>query len=391
MSGRAAGRVAWGLGAAGLVAAVVGELLGASGAGALAAEDGVIVVLLIVFAAVGSLIVSRQPANPVGWIYCAAGLSIGLGWVADGLLERAVSRGPGSLYEPMAAYAQVSWIPFILVPAMFVPLLFPDGRLLSRRWRPLAWVAASAVVVMALSLVLAPGTLEDFKTIENPYAMAGPVPGVLAALAGGLLLVGLVGAPLSLVLRFRSAGHEQRQQIKWLAWAGALAALVLLPTLTGVYERVGKEVMVVVHGLAIVSLPLAVGLAILRHRLYDVDLVINRTLVYGGLTATLAAAYLGVVLLLQLALSSLTASSNLAIAGSTLAVAALFQPARRRIQAIVDRRFYRRKYDAAQTIERFGTRLRDEVALDTLSDELRAVVTDTMQPAHLSLWLRAPR
>jgi len=203
------------------------------------------------------------------------------------------------------------------------------------------------------------------------------------------MYVGIFGAVASVVVRYRRAARVQRQQIKWLATASAILALVL-PIDVALSSVLGGAAFVA-STVAVLGLPVAVGIAILRHRLYDVDVVINRALVYGALTAALAATYLGAVLLLQLLLSGVTANNGLAIAGSTLAVAALFQPARRRIQALVDRRFYRRKYDAARTLERFGAQLRDEVNLDALGDELRAVVAETMQPAHVTLWLRETR
>jgi hypothetical protein len=203
-----------------------------------------------------------------------------------------------------------------------------------------------------------------------------------------LMLVTLGAAVVSLVVRFRRGGYVERQQLKWIATAATLLLTVGVVAIFLWYETVLVQI---AFALALVSLPLAVGVAVLRHRLYDIDLVIRRTVVYGAVTGTLAAAYLGSVLLLQLALSPLTEDSGLAIAGSTLAVAALFRPARARIQHAVDRRFYRRRYDAARTLEGFGAHVRDQVELDSLGAELRAVVAETMQPAHVSLWLRGAR
>ena len=283
-------------------------------------------------------------------------------------------------------FSDVSFVFFVMIPATFLVLLFPDGRPLSRAWRRVAWCAGAGIVgVLFVSVVTSrPG---DFPRLDNPFALDGVAIEALEVLSILALYTGLFGGVASIVLRFRRAGRVQRQQIKWLATAGALLAVVM--PLDVALAGVLGDAAYLMTTTAVLGLPAAVGVAILRHRLYDIDVVINRTLVYGALTATLAGAYLGAVLLLQLALSPLTASSSLAIAGSTLAVAALFQPARRRIQAIVDRRFYRRKYDAAQTIERFGARLRDEVSLDALSEDLCAVVAETMQPAHVSLWLQS--
>ena len=199
-----------------------------------------------------------------------------------------------------------------------------------------------------------------------------------------------IGAAASAIARFRHGSAERRQQIKWLALAGAITTVVLALNFT-LYDAIGEDISDGLAMLAVLSLVIAVGIAILRHRLYDIDVVINRALVYGSLSALLAGTYLVTVLLLQLAISPLTESSSLAIAVSTLAVAALFQPARRRVQARVDRRFYRHKYDAARTLERFGLRLRDEIDLTALSSELRGLVAETMQPAHVSLWLRDPK
>ena len=383
-------RLAWSL-------AVLATLLMLTGVGLSIASGGLrggagfAAAIVAAFGAIGVLITSRHPRNPIGWIFCGIAVTGSLMVLARGLAEFWLDRKgvPTALGETAAWYGDVSWILVILPAATFLLLLFPDGRLTAPHWRAVAWCAGVGIALVFVTDSLVPGPLEDYPEVVNPFGVDGLVREVLEGIGVLAVAVAIVGSPLSLIARFRRAGREQRQQIKWLALAGAVAAMTFGVAVAG-YDTWAATVADGAIMLSILMLPVAAGVAILRYRLYDIDVVINRTLVYGALTATLAAAYLGSVLVLQLALSPLTEDSDLAIAGSTLAVAALFRPARARIQSGVDRRFYRRRYDAARTLEGFGARLRDEVGLESLGDELRAVVADTMRPAHLSLWLREP-
>jgi hypothetical protein len=392
MSGRGSRRLAWGLAACAVLLMSGAEALALASASGAEGNDLFIWAITLVFSAVGALIASRHPGNAIGWLFLGAGVAAGIGAVASSYADLWVADrdGPALLGKTAALYGDLSWIPWILVPSTFLLLLFPDGRLLSRRWRPVAWCAAAAIGGLFVAGALHAGHMEDHPKLTNPYGVESPLIDALQGLSFFLMAVGIIGSAASLILRFRRARGEQRQQIKWLAFAGAVAGTCVI-VFTAVYDVVGEAVANAAIMLGVLSLPLAAGMAILRYRLYDIDVVINRTLVYGALTAILAAAYLGCVLLLQLLLGGITGDSGLAVAGSTLAVAALFRPARARIQGAVDRRFYRRKYDAAQTLERFGAQLRDEVDLGSLTAELRSVVVDTMQPAHVSVWLRPPR
>jgi hypothetical protein len=391
MTRRAAARLGWALGAISLALWLVGEAFGlaADTDGGATIVDAEFMAIVIVFSVIGTLIASRQPRNPIGWILCGVGLAAALGTFSHGYAEHWLDGGggPDLLGKSAAEYGEVSWIPLVLPCATFLLLLFPDGRLLSPRWRWIARAAAVGIVFGFVGSVLIPGKIPDYPEVINPYGLRS-LSDPMQALGFAALAIALVGSPLSLIQRFRRADVDERQQIKWLALAGAVAVVTLVVATAG-YDALGQVVPNIAILLSVLGLPLATGVAILRYRLYDIDVVINRTLVYGALTATLAATYLGSVLLLQLALEGLTAGSSLAVAVSTLGVAALFRPARARFQATVDRRFYRRKYDAQRTLEAFSARLRDQVDLGMLNSELSSVVRDTLQPAHVSLWLRS--
>jgi hypothetical protein len=280
------------------------------------------------------------------------------------------------------------WVVALGLIGTQLPLRLPDGKLPSPRWRWFSRVSLLLIAVSVVGMAVQPGRVEDVPGTANPVGSE-----LLKPLASVFLLVILcfIGGVVALVARYRRSDSHDRVQLRWVAFSGAVFLGVYmvtlpLPSLLGLADdSSGANAINSVSQLAFAALPIGIGHAVLRHRLYDIDAVVSRTLSYAVLTATLAGAYLASVLLLQLVLSP---SSDLAIAGSTLAVAALFQPARRWIQAAVDRRFYRHRYDAARTLERFGGRLRDEVDLDSLAGELRVVVADTMQPAHLSLWMR---
>jgi hypothetical protein len=345
---------------------------------------------------VGALVVARQPRNPIGWLFCAAGLALPVSGVSQAYGLYTLGTNPGSLPGgDVAAWVSVwAFLPALVLLGPLFFLLFPDGHPLSRRWRPFVWLALFGMAGAVLGQWFHPGPLNTapFDKVVNPFGISA-VRGVSGAFTGlGFLaiLLAVLGAAVSVVLRFRRSRGVTRLQLKWLAMSGVVFALAMLVSSVlfqlGVKDSGNGPVL-----FALASVPIFAGEAMLRRRLYDIDVVINRTLVYAALTATLAAAYVGSVLLLQLVLNSVTADSSLAVAVSTLGVAALFRPARARIQAIVDRRFYRRKYDAARTLERFSARLREQVDLDALGGELRSVVRETMQPAHVSLWLRETR
>jgi hypothetical protein len=388
MSHRTARRLAWGLVALAVTLLVASAVIYAASDSGIAVS-GIISAIALVFAGVGSLIATRHPGNAIGWIFLSVGVTAGLAEVAHAYADYWVGGNGGSeaLAKTAAWYGSLSWIPFILVPATFLLLLFPDGRLFSPRWRPIAWCAALGIAGGFVTQGLTPGPLEDYPELMNPYGVDSSVLDPLTGLSFLALIVGIGGSAASLIVRFRRASGEERVQIKWLALAGAIVA-VIFPIALVLYDVWGEAVSNVAIMLSVLSLPVAAGVAILRYRLYDIDVVINRTLVYGALTVILAATYLVSVLLLQLLLNGLTGDSGLAVAASTLAVAALFRPARTRVQDVVDRRFYRRKYDAARTLTVFSARLRDEVDLEALTAELRAVVDEAMRPAHVSLWLR---
>jgi hypothetical protein len=388
VTARSATRLAWSLSAACLVGGcgvvVLQMLNGASdlGSAPLAA--------LLAFAVVGGLVASRQPRNPVGWLLLAVALCMTVRLVGESYARYALITAPGSLSGGLyAAWLQWSWFGVVAILAIFLPLYFPTGQLLSPRWRPVLWLGIAYLGSAVVSNALQPGPtewLEHVRPARNPVVFlpaAKPLLDVIGV-AGLCLLPGIGGAIAALVVRFRRSRGIERQQLKWFTYAAALAPLPFL-----VYEVVpGAFELLLAVTLPLV--PISVGIAILRYRLYEIDRIINRTLVYGLLTAVLGLGYAAGSLLFALVAGAGAEPPSWLIAAATLAAAAVFQPVRGRIQAVVDRRFNRRRYHAAKTVEAFSARLRDQVDLDTLSAELVAVADHTMEPTLLSLWLRPP-
>jgi len=353
-------------------------------------------VVAVSFSTVGGVIAPRLPPhNPVGWLFCTIGLLAGMRlFVAEYAIATLLAE-PGTPLSNLPGGEALAWISSWLWVShiglfLFLALLFPDGGPPSSRWQPFAWVVGMVIVAGTVAVAVWPETAAGFDLTNHPLGVeiatdvVNPVEVILYTLA--------LVAMSSLVVRLRRSKGVERQQVKWFAYAVVVLAISAILAYV-VFEPMGirwlgwiSSLLVIV---GVVGLPVAVGMAILRYRLYNIDLIINRTLVYGALTALLAAVYVGSIVASQGILRALTGQgSQLAIVASTLAVAALFNPLRHRIQSFIDRRFYRRKYDARRTLESFSAKLRDQTDLDALGDDLMGVVKETMQPTHVSLWLR---
>jgi hypothetical protein len=396
MSRRTAALVGWGLFGFFVVASILWSLLIVMNHERGSVAEGLAFSLLYAsFAFVGALVVSHHPGNGLGWLFLTVGLGVTLGNLAQAYGKYALVTEPGSL--PLGDW--ITWFgtwmwPLAVEAILFILLLYPTGRLPSRRWRPVLWAAFVAMFLLNLEFVIGPGRLDlgPDLNVPNPAGIAGadPMLDVAGPIGASLFLVVLVVAILSLIVRSRRSRGVERQQLKWFGYAALVMLLfnfVLSNVLVWVFPSLDSGVGDVMFGLGLSSIPISTGIAIRRYRLYEIDRLINRTLVYGVLTVFLAAGYLGLVVALQNVIPGAD-DSDLTIAGSTLAVAALFRPLRARVQGFIDRRFYRGKYDTQRTLESFSARLREDVDLDHLSADLLGVVHSTMQPAHASLWLK---
>jgi hypothetical protein len=397
MSRRIAAVVAWGLFGFTVIASILWCFLSVLNHERGSVADWIAFSLLFAsFTFVGALVASHHPGNTLGWLFLAVGLGATFGNLAQAYGKYALVTEPGSL--PLGDWSDWlgTWMwPLAVEAILFILLLYPTGRLPSRRWSPVLWAAFLAMFFLNLEFVIGPGRLDldPVLNVRNPAGIAGadPLLDVVGPIGAGLFLVVLLVAILSLIVRSRRSRGIERQQLKWFGYAALVMLLlnfVLSNVLIALFPRLEElGVGSLIFGIGLSLIPISTGIAISRYRLYEIDRLINRSLVYGVLTAFLAAAYLAMVVALQNVIPGAD-DSDLTIAASTLAVAALFRPLRARVQGFIDRRFYRRKYDAQLTLESFSSRLREDVDLDHLSRDLLGVVRDTMQPAHTSLWLK---
>jgi len=367
--------------------------------------SGLVTVSFLAFATMGALIVSRRPRNTVGWIFCA----IGLGTAATSFTAGYVRYALAAHTDAQLATGVVDTLgntlwPLNLGMGSLLLFLFPDGRLPSHRWRTVFWLDVACIGTMVLANAAHPGALEANGRVVNPLGIAGAEPLLNTVVNGAqtAYLVMVLVAIVSVIVRYHRAAGAERQQIKWFAYGAALIALIFTVTLVladaltpSNQDPSNSLISTVGFSLGFLMLPLGAGVGVLRYRLYDIDLIINRTLVYGTLTATLAAIYFAGVVGAQALANVVTGQpsqpSPVVVVLTTLLIAALFTPLRQRIQASIDQRFYRRKYDAAKTLARFGARLRTETDLGDLRAHMLGVVHETMQPAQVSLWLREPQ
>lgn len=345
-------------------------------------------------AVVGGLVASRLPGNLVGWLFLGGALGSAIGGFGELYAVYGILAEPGSLPLTGAMVFVSSLFAGVgpVLAFVLLPLYFPNGRPVSPRWNLVAWIALALLPVLTALGTLSPGEAVYGRGIPNPLAVEAlrPVEDTLGPFLFASYIALIFAAATSLVVRFRRSAGEERLQLKWFTYAAAFIPVWFL--LNSPIERAFPNLFAVLDALVIAGVPVAAGIAILRYRLYDIDRIINRTLVYGALTAVLAALYLGGVVVLQYAFRVLAGGeTQLAVVASTLAIAALFGPLRRRVQAFVDRRFYRRKYDAERVLAGFSATLRDETNLERLGDDLVRVVGETMQPEHTSLWLRSTR
>ena len=387
-TGRA--RLAWGVLGCSLLL-----VLAATGLRVLGPEAGAypfwgeVTVIVVVLGTLGALVAARRPEHPVGWLFAGIGLAGAVQLVAGNyaMAARADPALPGGDIAAVAA-EELRIAGLGMVTA--VMLLFPTGRLPSPRWRPVAWAGAAGLLGHLAAEGLTPGRGEQLLGYENPFGLEGR-PGLLRLLGAleGLFLLAVLAAIGSLVVRFRRARGVERQQLKWFVYTAVVALAVLVAASVALADLMAHGPLgSILWGATPVALAVAVAVAVLRYRLYEIDRLVNRTLVYGLLTVLLGAVYAAGVFAAGRLLDPADGRSEVAVAASTLAVAALFQPARRRVQELVDRRFDRRRYDGARTVAAFSARMRDELDLDTLSSELLAVVDRTVQPSGMSLWLR---
>lgn len=393
MSPQTAFRLAWGMCVLTLALIFVTDVLSVFNSSSL---DGLsFSIVVIASAVVGGVVASRRPSNLIGWLFLGGALVSTVRALTAEYAVYGIETNSGSLPLTQAA-AGFSHSMELIGPVLLfilVPLYFPTGRPVSRRWGLVAWLALGMLPVMTVLQAVSPGEAVYDTGISNPWAIEALRPAIeaLAPLWFAYYMGLIFAAAASLVLRFWRSRGEERQQIKWFAFAAAFIPIWFVTNWP--IEQAFPALFLVMDSLVIAAVPVTAGVAILHYRLYDIDRVINRTLVYGVLTISLALLYFGGVASIQYVFRTLTGQEQqpqLVVVASTLLIAALFNPLRRRIQEFIDRRFYRKKYDAVKTLEAFSVRLRNETDLEHLSNDLTSVVRDTMQPQHVSLWLREP-
>jgi hypothetical protein len=353
-------------------------------------DEVLLPVLILTFSTVGALVASYRPENAIGWLFLTGAFV----WIVGELtLEYgvyALITDPGALPAGVWAAWFGAWARGIgwFVIVTFLLLLFPTGRLPSPRWRPVLWGTVGSVVLFTLASWLSPETNDlRLTSVRNPFGLESEIMGLLYELFNYTFPLLIVASGTAVIVRFRRSRGDERQQLKWFAYAVAVMIVVFVIwfsfTLVGLVAPTS-----LLYEVPLIGLPVATGIAILKYRLYDIDFIVNRTLVYGSLTALLVVIYfVGIVLLQRLFVALTGQQSTLAVVASTLLIAALFNPLRRSIQSFIDRRFYRRKYDARKALEAYSLKLRNETDIEALNDDLVGVVRETMQPAHVSLWL----